>query len=325
MLKRIIILLFQLFSLVFLSCIKENFFDGMNKMYFLMTDYNLDKLSLIKINGKKIIEEINILDLTELRGNRIIQAGFLTLNMLFVVFEGKRRIPTEMTIYVRMYDIINCNWLDVFTYRNEHNKINIIDIENSGGYFSEFFNRNKLMYINFNDQTSSTIFKFSDNEEIITINCNYSDHFVIINTYEKMNSLFRYYFIDKFSNEKINEGIGKIYLNRRSSLILYETDSKVFILDNLVIPTKNIEIPVENNKNFLKAIDVDKDSFIVCFYSTSKDYILSFLFGAEHIIKHYYYQLVSLNNDDLEYKKININNNYFKNKILFDVMLSDRP
>lgn len=321
MLNKIIIAVrFIFFSLVVLSCTIGNPFDGMNEMYFLMADYYQHKLALIKTNGKKITEKYLILDLTELHGNMIIQAGFLTLNTVYIVFEGIRRIPTETTVYVRMYDIINCNWLDVFTYRNEHNNIKIIDIENAGGYFTENFNRNKLMYINFQDQTSSTVYKFSDDEEIIAINCRYSDHFVIINTYEKKKDSFHYYLIDKFSNEKINEGIGKMYLNRRSSLVINEIDSKVFILDDLVVPTKNIEIPVKNNQNFLMAIDVDKDSFIVCFYSKRRDYILSFLFGVEHVIERYDYRYIRLFNDDnLECKKINNNNNYFANKIFFDV------
>jgi hypothetical protein len=193
--KAIVIMLFQVCSLMILSCAEEDHFDGVTEMYFLISDYYQEKLSLIKINGRKIAEEKPILNLTELRGKRIIQAGFLTLNTVYVVFEGIREKSTEITVQMRIYDTISYSERDVFTYKSEYDNIRIIDIESSGAYFTGYLNKKTLMYLDFQNSTNSTIFEFSDGEEIIAINCRYNDHFVIINTYEKTKNLFHHYFI----------------------------------------------------------------------------------------------------------------------------------
>jgi hypothetical protein len=86
---------------------------------------------------------------------------------------------------------------------------------------------------------------------------------------------------------------------------------------------KKIEIPIEENKIFSRAIAVDKNSFIVCFYSTSPNYIGTFLFGGEQVTEHYDYRFVRIldfDNFEFEYGKIYMNRN-FDDMVLFDVMV----
>jgi hypothetical protein len=314
-------IVFQVCSLVILSCAGGGHFDGTGEMHFLISDYHQERVSLLKMSGKKTVEEKPVLDLTELHGNRIIRAGFLTPNTVYVAFEGIKEKLTEIIVQVRIYDTVSFNKKDVFTYKSTYDNIRIIDVENSGAYFTGYLRRKTLMYSDFQNSVNSTMFEFPDGEEITAINCRYNDQFVIVNTYEETKDVFRYYFIDKFSYKKVNEGIGQIYGNRYSDLLIYENDSRIYILDNLVNPIKKIEKPVEKNKIFSQAIPVDKYSFIVCFYSTIPDYISSFLFGGEQVIKHYSYRFVRILDFDrfeFEYGKIYMNRNHFGRMVLFD-------
>jgi hypothetical protein len=301
-----------------------NFFDGTDEMHFLISDYYKEKLSLKKTNEKKITEEKSILDLTELHGNMVIQAGFIAPNTVYVVFQGNRGNFTERPICVRIYDTVSSRWEDVFTYRIGLGSIRIIDIEKSGGYFSESLDGKTLRYLDFQNQTSNAIFEFPVGEEITTINCRYSEQFVIINTYKKTEKLFHYYFIDKFSHEKVKEGIGQLYLNKYSDFIIYENNSTLYIIDDTVNPTKRIEIPVENGKYFTRAVAVGKNCFLVCFFSTTPDYLSRYLFGSYREIEHYDYRIIKIfDNDKLnfEYKKLQISSDNFDKKVIFDGMI----
>jgi hypothetical protein len=306
-----------------LSCVTRNFFDETNEMHLLISNYYQEKLSLIKLNNNKITEEKPILDLTELRGNMIIQAGFLTPNTVYVVFQGDRGNFTEKPICVRIYDTVSSNWEDVFTYRISLGSVRIIDIENSGGYFVESLTGKTLRYLDFQNQTSNAIFDFPDGEKITAINCRYSDQFVIINTYKETEKLFHYYFIDKFSHEKINEGIGQIYLNKHSDFIIYENNSNIYMINDTVNPTKRIEIPVENGKLFSSAIAVGENCFLVCSVSTTPDYLSRYLFGSYREIEHYDYRIIRIFDIDklnFEYKKLQISSD---KKVIFDGMINE--
>jgi prepilin-type processing-associated H-X9-DG protein len=305
-----------------LSCETRNNSEETNNINFLIGDYYRGKVSLVKMGRHKIVEEKTILDLTELGGKRIIQAEFLTAHMLYVVFETDWVKYTEVMDKVRIYNMPGLNWEDIFEYRSISH-IRIIDIEKSGGYFSDYTDRNTLRYLDFNNQTSNVIFIFMDNEEIISINCRFSDKFVVINTYEKKKNLHHYYFIDKQSYEKITEGIGQIYVNNYSEYVVYRNDSQIYLGNDLFNQTEKIEIPVSRGKYFSNAITVDKANFLLCLYSTSPDYIGNLLFGDGHVIYHYDYRLVRIfdnNKPDLKCEKIYKYWNNFDNKIIFDVM-----
>jgi len=320
-----IIILVQV-CFIFLSCDKKNNIIGIDEVHLIISNYYQNKLSLMNKNEDNILEERTILNLTELRGKRIIQARFITPDELYVVFEGTEEYIeediTEETVYIRMYDIASYNYKDIFIYNVIFDNIRIIDVEKYKGYFSGYVNKNYLMCIDFQDRECSTIFKFPDGEEIITIDCNYSEEFIIINTYEKLNNLFRYYFIDRISYKKINEDDGQIYLSKRSDFIIYEKDSKIYILNNIINPINKIEIPFEKNEIFARIIFVNRNSFIICSFSTSSNIIGNFLFGGNHLIEHYNYQFVKILNNDgnifiVETYKIE---NISQNKVIFDVI-----
>jgi hypothetical protein len=321
--KVFYIVLFQAVLIIVLSCTERS---GFNEMTFLIGDYYREKLSLIKINEKKPIREELILDLTELRGKRIIQAGFLELNTVYVVSEGIGEKLVDERVYIRLYDTITSEWKDIYTFKVIFDNIRIIDVENSGGYFSGYVKRNVLTHLDFNYQTSSTIYTFSEGEEIVTINCRFADSFISINTYKEKENAFHYYLIDKYSYEKVTEGIGQLYVNKYGDTVVCEKDAKMYILDNLFDPIKEVEIPVGKKGTFFKAVAVDKNSFILCFYSTSPNYLGNFLFGGEHVFKHYKYWLFRILDEEkthFEYEKIYKYWNNFNNKILFDVSVSE--
>lgn len=323
--KAFFFLLLQIYFLMILSCMEVKHLDGFDKMYFLMSNYYKDKLTLIKTDGAKIVEEKTILDLAELHGKRIIQAGFLTSSKIYAVFEGTGAKLTEELVSVRIYNIDNFIWNDVFIYKVIFDNIKIIDIDTSGGYFSGYVNKRELMYLDFSDNTISTIFKFSENVEIVSINCHYSDKYIIINTRESNKNLFHYYFIDKISYEIVNEGNGQIFLNECGVLIICENNSKIFLLDDFINQNKKNEIPIDKNKLFLRAIPANRNTFIVCLYSTSKNHVGNLLFGGEHVIENYDYRYIRITESDnfnFEYEKLFKNNNYFDDKILFDVLIN---
>jgi hypothetical protein len=292
-------------------------------MNFLFANDNWKKLSLIKMNKKKITEKKVILSLTG-TDSWILQAGFLTSNTVFVVFKEEWKIDSENIFHVRTYDIINCEWLDVFTYRHRNNSIKVIDIENSGGYFSKSYESNELMYMNFTNQTIDMVFKFSNDEKIIDINCRFSDNVISVNTYEIKTNTYRYYFIDKFSLEKTDEGVGKIYLNKYSDYSILENDSKIYMLDGMFNSIKRIEIPVGNKKYLSKIIVADGNNIFFCFYQEYPHYlgiIITFgtLWGT---VTSYDYWLVRAldNGHDFKYERIYRYWNNFRKKIIFDVM-----
>jgi hypothetical protein len=294
-------------------------------MNFLVTDYYRKKLSLIKMNEKKIIEKKVILNLTKSH-YWIFNAGFLTSNTVFVVFDGWEETIPEWThtFYVKIYDIINCDWLDLFTYGSVYNNIEVIDIENSGGYFSKSHKGNELMYMNFTNQTIDTVFEFSNDERIIDINCRFSDSVISVNTYERYTKTYRYYYIDKFSHVRKDEGVGKIYLNKYSNYSILENDSKIYMLDGMFNPIKRIEIPVESKKYLSRIIIADGNNIIFCFYQEYPHYLgiiitLGTLWGT---VKSYDYWLVKTLDDgrDFRYEKIYRYWNSFRKKEVFDVM-----
>jgi hypothetical protein len=318
--RIIIIIIFQFFLLSFFSCTERNRPDDMN---FLVTDYYNKKLSLIKMNKRKIIEKKVILSLTG-SDSWILRAGFLTSNTVFVAFKEEWKIDSESTFHVRTYDIINCDWSDVFTYRKGNNYIQVIDIENSGGYLSQSYKSNELMYMNFTNQTIDPLFEFSKDEKIIDINCRFSDSVISVNTYERETNTYRYYFIDKFSHKKTNEGIGKIYLNKYSDYSILENDSKIYFLDSMFNPIKKIEIPVGSKKYLSRIIIADGNNILFCFYQEYPHYlaiIITFgtLWGT---VESYDYWLVKALDDgrDFKYEKIYRYWNSFRKKEVFDVM-----
>jgi len=317
--RKIFLILF--FSqLIFFSCKNKSYPSGINSMHYLVCNYYQTKLSLIEIYKKKIVSEKTILDLTELGGKRIIQAGFLSLGKIYVVFQTDWVKYTERMNKVRIYDMLDLSWEDIFDYRTTDN-IRIIDVNEKEGYFSGYLDRNRLMYLDFEKQTSSTIYEFPEGEEIITIDCSFSDIYVVINTFEKKEKVFHYYYIDKHSYIKTNEGVGQVYLNRNNGFIIYEKNSKIYIVDDLFNPTETIEIPLREKKFFSKVISVDNEFFILCLFSTSPNYIGNLLFGGKNVIEHYDYRLIRvLNNDlsDIHYEKIYKFRNKFDNKIVFD-------
>jgi hypothetical protein len=177
-------------------------FGGVPEMHFLISDYYQEKVSLIKINGKKIVEEKTILNLTELRSNRIIRAGFLTPNTVYVAFEGIKEKLTEIIVQVRIYDTVSFNKKDVFTYKSKYDNIRIIDVENSGAYFTGYLKRKTLMHLNFQNSVNSTIFEFPDGEEIVAINCRYNDQLLSLIPMRKQKICFITIFLINFHTKK---------------------------------------------------------------------------------------------------------------------------
>ena len=90
------------------SCAGVKHINGVDGMQFLISDYYRGKLFLIKTDGRKTIDETQLIDLYEIRrGSRIFQAGFLTPDTVYIVFEGSRERLTEATVYLRIYDTVN--------------------------------------------------------------------------------------------------------------------------------------------------------------------------------------------------------------------------
>jgi hypothetical protein len=288
-----------------------------------MGDYDRNKVSLIKINDKKLIEEKTVLDLTEFKGPRIIQAGFLSSEKFYVVFETDWRDYTEILNKVRIYDLSTLNWEDVFNYYNTSN-IRIVDVETSGAYFSVHTHgkRNILYFLDINNQTSNELLSFPDNEEIIYINCRFNDSLVAVNMLDKNENIYKYYFIDKQSHEKITEGSGQLFASKNNNYVLYN-NSKLYIIDDPVSPNLNTEISVKNNKMFSRATGVYNNTFVLTLYSTTPMLWANFLFGGSHEREHYDYWIVTVNNNesDIEYLRIFKNNINFSDKVFFDAIV----
>ncbi|MCL2722780.1 MAG: hypothetical protein FWD47_15730 [Treponema sp.] len=311
--------LFLLCLLLIFSCDKGDHINGSAEMYILVSDSHRSKLFLKKINGNKIIDEKQLIDLTEIRRhNRIFQAGFFEDDLIFFIYEGYSEKITEKSVYLRIYNIINNSWTDVCIF----NDIIIMDIENRGVYFSEYIRRNKLMFFDFNNQTTNTIFEYSENEIIISINCQFNKNIIAINTYE--NNKYRYYFIDKQTYEIITEGFGQIFINKYSDYIIKKNESSIYLLDDLFDPIIKIEIPIKKNHVFHKVIDVNISNFIIFSIKKRPIYLYNFLFGGEHYKEYYYYQLVRINkNNEFNLVNVKIHNlsNISNNQILFDAIL----
>jgi hypothetical protein len=291
-------------------------------MFILMGDYYRNKLSLIEIKDKKVIDEKTILDLTEFKGPRIIQAGFLSSEKFYVVFETDWRDYTEILNKIRIYDLSTLNWEDVFDYYNTAN-IRIVDVETSGAYFSvhTYGIRNILYFLDINNQTSNEILNFSIDEEIIYINCRFNDSLIAVNTLDK-NGNYKYYFIEKQSHEKITEGTGQLFASKDNNYVMYN-NLKVYIIDDIVNPTFNTEVPLENNKIFSSVTGIYKNTFVLTLYSTTPMLWANFLFGGSYEREHYDYWIVTVNNNvsDIEYLRIFRNNINFSNKIFFDAFI----
>jgi len=316
--KSFVVILFHICSLMILSCAGENNSYEKNEMYILASDYYKEKLSLIKVNEMKITDDRLILDLTEIRrGAKVIQAGFFSQDIVYIIFEGDNYIPTDSTIYLRVYDINNFNWKDIPIFNNEFViSIRIMDFEKHEGYFSGWTRRNILRHLDFDTQLSSAIFEFSEDEEITAINCRFDDRYIAINTYDKKNNIHRYHFIDKQSYEKTVEGIGQIYVNKYSNFTIHENNSKIYMLDDLFHPMKRIEIPIKRKNIFSRAIPVNENSFIICSFSRTPIYLYNFLFGGEHFMEHYNYQFIRMLDNAETFKLSSIPSN----KIVFDVI-----
>jgi hypothetical protein len=305
--------------MLFSTCRENNISD--TNISILIGSYYRNKLSLIKINDKKIIEEKIILELTG--GSRIIRAGFLSSEQFYVVFETDWHEYTKNLNKIRIYNLTTLTWEDVFDYYTTSN-IRIVDVENAGVFFSDYWKRNILFYLDIINQTNNEIFQFSGDEEIMHINCRSNDSIILVNTFNKNENIYRYYFIDKITNEKIKEGIGQLFASKYSNYILYN-NTNVYIIDDLINPILNKEISVGNNRIFSKATSIDNNSFILTFYSTTPMLWANFLFGGNHKREHYDYWIVTSNNNesDIEYFRISEKYNNFSNKEFFDAIILD--
>lgn len=328
--KMAVIILSQFCFLMMLSCAGKHGVEP-NKMYILISDYYQRKLTFRETNGNKIINEKVILDLTESPRRRIVQARFLSSNIIYAVFEGIRESPEEIKIHIQMYDIANSSWSDISVYTSiipvyvgENDNIRIMDVEKAGGYFSGYDDRTALFYWDFSTHESKMVFEFPGNEEIVTINCRSNERFVGINTHDEKEGIYHYYFIDKNSYENTCDGIGRIYASKFDDFMILEDDSKTYVVDNLFNVQTEIEIPVNNGKEFFNVIDVGKNSFVICFYSTIPDYLGSFLFGGERVIERYDYKAIEIYKDDktgFGYDDICKFGFYFRNKQFFDALI----
>jgi len=306
-----------------LSCSVGRQVTEMDEMYFLVNNFLAADLSLIKTNGRRIIDRKQIIDLRTIRlGSRIIQAGFLSLEKVYVIFEGSREISAESTVYLRIYDINNGSWEDVLIFRSELENIRLFDLGMSGGYFSGRGHNNRLMYLDFNRQVHYTILEFPRGKVITSINSCFNEH-IIINTHERQNNIYRYYVLDKNSHEKLIEGIGQIHVNKHSNLVIHKKESNIYIVKDLFNPTIIGEIPNINGKVLSEAFAVSENAFILSFISTRRDHLGSFLFGGNRAIEQFRYQFIrildgnELDLPDIKIQNLNIVSN---NQIIFDVL-----
>jgi hypothetical protein len=86
-----------------------------------------------------------------------------------------------------------------------------------------------------------------------------------------------------------------------------------------------MEVSVEHNKIFSRAIGIYNNTFIFTLYSTTPILWADFLFGGSHKRKHYDYWIVNVNSNesDIEYLRIFRNNTSFTNKVFFDAIILD--
>jgi hypothetical protein len=201
--------------------------------------------------------------------------------------------------------------------------IGIVDVETSGAYFSSFRSSN-LYFLDINNQAKNNIYEFSPNEEIIYINCRFNDSLISINTFNKNENIYKYYIIDKLSHEKITEGIGQLFATQYNNYVKYN-NSKIYIINDPVNPTLNIEVSVERNKIFSRAIGIHNNTFIFTHYSTTPILWADFLFSGSNKREHYDYWIVNVNSNesDIEYLRIFRNNTSFTNKVFFDAIILD--
>lgn len=304
--------------LLFSSC--TNNIQSKN-MFILMGDYYQSELSLIEISDKKIVDEYIVLDLTELKGPRVMQAGFISTEEFYVVFETGWRDKAERLTKVRIYDLSTLNFKDVFDYYHDWIGIGIVDVETSGAYFSSF--RSRILYfLDFNEQSRHEIYEFSNTEEIIYINCRSDDKIISVNTFDKNENIYRYYFIDKLSCEKIVESSGQIFAGE-NNIYLINNNSKIYLVDDLVSPKLYKEVSIKNKKDFYRATGVYNNTFVLTYYTTTPMLWANFLFGGTHERNHYDYWLVtgSNNESDMGYFRIFKNNINFSNKYFFDAII----
>jgi len=309
------------------SCTGNINFNRGSEMNFIISSYYQDKLFFIKTVDNNIIDERIILDLTENPGRRVIRAGFIMPNSIFIVFEGMReRDYFGSIVHIRIYDLHSSNWEDVFIYKGDDN-IRVIDIVNTDGFYSGYINKNRLMHIDIIEQLYEKVFEFPIDEEIVSIDCRSSENYLLINTYNKEMNKYQYYYINKETYEIEQNGFGQIFINKyEDGYFLHENNLTTYFSKEINNAANSIIIPFSNNKNLFDIISIDKDSIILNYYTTRPNIIGNILFGGKHTIMRYDYIIVELSdsNDINAYKfsEIAYRNNY-TDKMLFDAVVSE--